>query len=390
MNAIIPIQPAHAKLSASGSKKWLTCTPSARLEDQFPDERSSFAEEGTFAHEVFEHIVNAYLGTCELDLDQFEGHEWWSVELRDHCMAAAAVATERIEVARERCADALVLVEQRLDFSKWVPEGFGTGDLVIVGDGFIEVLDLKYGKGIPVDAVDNTQMRLYALGAYNECAHLYDVETVTSTVLQPRLDNYSSEQLTLTELLGWAESYVVPRARMAWDGVGEFVAGEHCTSGFCRARFQCPARAEAALEVARKDFALQPPELLTVDQLLRVLDKADLAMKWLADVQSFALKQAEAGHEIPGWKLVEGRSNRKYSDPDAVAAKLVEAGVPEAVIYERSLLGITALEKTLGKKKFAELLDDLVVKPSGKPTLVRVEDKRQAISSVASAAADFQ
>ncbi len=385
MTAVIPIQPAHAKLSASGSKKWLTCTRSAQLEDQFPDERSVFAEEGTFAHEVFELLIRKYLEGAMLSppyehrLRQLQQNQHWSQDLFEHVDRAAVAAFERIDEADARCPDSLVLVEQRLDFSPWVPEGFGTGDLVIVADGLLEVMDLKYGKGIPVDAEGNTQMMLYALGALNQHGHLYDVKRVRMTILQPRLDNFASAEMLVEDLLEWADKTVRPRARMAWDGVGEFVPGEHCTSGFCRARFQCPARAEAALEVARKDFALQPPELLTVDQLLAVLAKADLAMKWLADVQSFALKQAEAGHEIPGWKLVEGRSNRKYADPDAVAAKLVEAGIPEPVIYERSLLGITAMEKAIGKKKFADLLDDLIVKPSGKPTLVRAEDKRQAL-----------
>lgn len=385
-----PAERAHAKLSASGSKKWLTCTPSASLEDQFPDEQSAFAAEGTFAHEVFEHLVNAKLDRHIADLRPFRSHKFWSVELLDHVQAAVAAVEQRVVDARSRCKDPVFLVEQRLDFSRWVPEGFGTGDLVIITDDLIEVMDLKFGKGVPVEAEGNTQMRLYGLGAYNELAHLYDVKRVRMTILQPRLDNYASEEIELSELLGWAESYVVPRARMAWDGVGEFVPGEHCTSGFCRARFTCPARAEAALEIARQDFALKPPELLTLPQLVDVLGKADMAMKWLADVQEFALKQAEAGAQIPGWKLVEGRSNRKYADQDAVAEKLLEAGIPEAVIYERSLLGITAMEKAIGKKQFAELLSDLVVKPSGKPTLVREDDKRPALSSVASAADDFK
>jgi hypothetical protein len=385
-----PVERAHAKLSASGSKKWLTCTPSASLEDQFPDERSEFAAEGTFAHEVFEHLVGGVLGRHIVDLRPFRDHQFWSVELLDHVQAAAAVAERAVHEARQRCADPVILVEKRLDFSRWVPEGFGTGDLVIITDDLVEVMDYKHGKGVFVDAQDNSQMRLYGLGAYNELAHLYDIQRVRMTVLQPRLENFGSEELTATELLGWAESYVMPRARMAWDGHGEFVPGEHCTSGFCRARFRCPARAAAAIEVARQDFALKDPELLTVEQLTGVLAKADLAIDWLNDVKAYALKQAEAGHEVPGFKLVEGRSNRKYSNADEVATRLLDAGVPEAVIYERSLLGITAMEKALGKKKFAEHLGDLVVKPQGKPTLVRDDDKRPALSSVASAATDFQ
>jgi hypothetical protein len=385
-----PVERAHAKLSASGSKKWLTCTPSASLEDQFPDEHSEFAAEGTFAHAVFEQDVLDYLGLPVDPLPAAMAARFDSNALRDYVAAAVARAIDAIEQARARCDDPVILVEKRLDFSRWVPEGFGTGDLVIITDELVEVMDLKYGKGVLVEAQDNSQMRLYGLGAYNELAHLYDIQRVRMTVLQPRLENYGSEELSTSELLGWAESYVMPRARMAWEGQGEFVPGDHCTSGFCRARFRCPARAAAAIEVARQDFALKDPELLTVEQLTAVLAKADMAIDWLNDVKAYALKQAEKGHEIPGFKLVEGRSNRKYANADEVAARLLQSGIPEAVIYERSLLGITAMEKAIGKKKFAELLDDLVVKPQGKPTLVAAEDKRPALSSVASAAADFK
>lgn len=382
----VSVTRAHAKLSSSGSKKWLTCTPSARLEDNYPDERSAFAAEGTFAHEVFELEVERYLGRVSEEqyadsMRRFKANAFWSQELWDHVKAATAVAIERIEQAYARCKDPVILVERRLDFSRWVPEGFGTGDLVIVTDELVEVLDLKFGKGIPVEAQDNSQMRLYGLGAYNELAHLYDIRRVRMTILQPRLDNFDSEELSVDELLGWAENYVVPRARLAWAGEGAFVPGDHCTSGFCKARFECAARASQSMEIAKASFALVEPELLTREQVVAVLSKADLAIKWLNDVKDYALKAAEKGEEIPGFKLVEGRSNRKYTSADAVAAKLQEAGVPEAVIYERSLLGITAMEKAIGKKKFAELLADLVEKPAGKPTLVPADDKRPAISA---------
>lgn len=381
--------PAHAKLSASGSEKWMTCTPSARLEEQFPDETSEFAREGTFAHAVFEQDLLNYLGRpvdpLPRDLLHFD-----SQDLRDHVAAAVAVAIERIEEARAHTPDAVILVEQRLDFSPWVPEGFGTGDLVIVTDDVLDVMDLKFGKGIRVDAKANSQMRLYGLGAVNELAHLYDIKTVRMTILQPRLNNYDSDELPLDDLLRWSFDHVVPRAKLAWSGKGEFVPGDHCSSCFCRARFQCQARADMNLAVAKSDFALKPPELLSLAQLANVLAKADQAIDWLNDVKTFALQQAEAGVKVPGYKLVEGRSNRKYSDGDAVAAKLIASGIDQAVIYERSLLGITAMEKAIGKKVFGDLLGDLIVKPSGKPTLVPDADKRLAISSVAAAAEDFK
>lgn len=397
MTKIIPIhaERAHAKLSASGSKKWLTCTLSAQLEDQFPDEQSEFAAEGTFAHEVFElAMLMATKKMPEAEArakyEELKKHKFWNQELEDHVRAASDRARAAIEEISALCKDPVILVEQRLDFSPWVPEGFGTGDLVIIADDVAWILDLKFGKGIPVECEGNTQMQLYGLGAYNELAHLYDIKRVRMTVLQPRLDNWGTSEMLVEDLLEWAETHVKPRAQMAWDGVGEFVPGDHCTDGFCRARYQCPARAEAALAVAKSEFALVTPELLTMEQLTDVLSKADMAIDWLNDVKSYALKQAEAGHEIAGYKLVEGRSNRKYSDADAVAQRLLSEGIDEAIIYERSLLGITAMEKAIGKKRFAELLSDLVVKPSGKPTLVPVDDKRPALSSVASAAEDFQ
>ena len=390
MSTVIPIQPAHAKLSASGSKKWLACTPSARFEEQFPEEESTFALEGTFAHAVFEQELLDFLGHASdplpLELAHFD-----NPGLRDHVREAVRVVIERLKEIYQVDKDPLIMVEQRLDFSRWVPEGFGTGDVVIVYNGCIEVMDLKYGKGVKVDAENNSQMRLYALGAYNELGHLFDIFNVRMTILQPRLGNYASEVMSLSELLSWADSVVVPAATLAWEGAGDFVPGDHCTSGFCRGRYQCSARAGHALELAKSDFALVSPELLTPDQILQVLAKGKAVADWISDVQSYALKQAEQhGQEWPGYKLVEGRSVRKYADADAVAKKLLEAGVEEPLIYERSLRGITAMEAVLGKKRFNELLGDLIVKPSGKPTLVPESDKRLALSSAASAAADFQ
>ena len=383
------VERAHAKLSASGSGKWLVCTPSASLEDQFPDEQSAFAAEGTFAHAVFEQEQLSRLGRADDPLPQDLLH-FDSADLRDHVLSAVDVALDRIREARSRCADPVILVEQRVDFSRWVPEGFGTGDLVIIADDLVEVMDLKYGKGYEVEAEGNSQMKLYALGAYAALDHLYDIRRVRMTILQPRLRNYASSELLIEDLLDWAETVVKPRAALAWDGHGEFAAGDHCSSYFCRARATCAARAQHAMTLAKADFALVKPELLTDEQIGQVLARGDAVAKWIGDVQGYALDQAEKhGKTWPGHKLVEGRSNRKYADQDQVSQRLLQAGINEALIYERSLLGITAMEKALGKKKFTELLNDLVVKPSGKPTLVQDADKRPALSSVASAASDF-
>jgi hypothetical protein len=384
MTDVHAIDLAHAKLSASGSGKWLVCTPSAQLESQFEDTESAFSQEGTLAHELFEKVLNAYLGVIPnddvVDLTLERGI---SQDMFDHVSAAAAVAIEKIEATRVTCPDAVILVERRLDFSPWVPEGFGTGDVVIIADGVTEICDLKYGKGISVYAEGNSQMRLYGLGAYNELAHLYDIQTIRTTVLQPRLENYSTEELSVRELLDWAEQVVAPQALLAWEGQGELVAGDHCHNYFCRARAVCPARAAQANELVEASFALLPPDMLNNTQLAKVLDRGDQVIKWINDIKDWALKRAEKGDPVPGYKLVEGRSNRKYKDPDAVAAAVIKSGIDEALIYERSLLGLTAMEKLLGKKKFTEILGDQIEKPTGKPTLVPESDKRPAFDALA-------
>ncbi len=381
---------AHAKLSASGSEKWMTCTPSARMEEQFEDEGSEFAREGTFAHAVFEQQMLTYLGrTIETLPEELLHFDSWA--LAGYVDEAAQYCIKRIEDAYARCKDPVIYVERKLDFSPWVTEGFGTGDLVIITDDLVEVMDLKYGKGIYVDAKDNSQMRLYGLGAFNELADLYDIKRVRMTVLQPRLGNYSSEELPIADLLKWADDAVVPAAKLAWVGEGVFVPGPHCTSSFCKARYTCPARAAQALAVAKQEFAPVPPavDFLTMDRIAELLPSADLVIDWFTDLKAHALKQAEKGTTVPGYKLVEGRSNRKYSDQEAVAQALRAAGVPDEIAYERSLLGITAMTDALGKKKFADVLGALVTKPEGKPTLVPEGDKRPAITSRATALDDF-
>lgn len=383
----------HAKLSASGSAKWLVCTPSAHLEDQFPDEGSDFASEGSFAHSVFEQEMLDYLGRAVNPLHKNQADRYDSHALRDYVAMAKYHAIEAIEDARARCNDPIVLVEQRLDFSPWVNEGFGTGDLVIIADDLVQILDLKYGKGVFVEAENNSQMRLYGLGAYHELAHLYDIRRVRMTVLQPRLGNFGSEELPIKDLLDWARDDVVPKAQLAWEGEGGFVPGEHCKSAFCKARFTCQARAQQAIAIAQQEFAPTPPkpESLSVERIAEILPQADLVIDWFTELKAHALRQVtEKGVKIPGFKLVCGRSVRKYKNPEAVAAKLREAEVPEDMIFERSLIGITAMEKMLGKNVFAEVLGDLVSRPEGKPTLAPESDKRPAIASAASAAEDFK
>ncbi len=383
---------AHALLSASGSVRWLACPPSARLEEQLPDETSSYAQEGTFAHSLAELHLKSYLGRIAAKeytkkLEQLKKHDFYCQEMEDYIQQYFDLAVEKINEALTRSKDASIFVEQRLDFSPWVPEGFGTGDVVLISDGLLEVIDLKYGKGVPVDAESNSQMRLYGLGALNQFDMLYDIETVRMTIVQPRLDSVSSEELSTQELLAWGGEVVKPKAELADKGEGEFCAGDHCR--FCRAKATCRARAEANLELARYDF--QDPPLLDSDEIAEILFKAEELQKWAKDIQDYALDQAQNhGIKFTGWKLVEGRSNRKYSDEEAVKTKLVAEGYEEKkILKEPELLGITAMEKAIGKKKFSELLSDLVIKPAGRPTLVPESDKRPEIQSIDSAIADF-
>jgi len=380
----------HAMLSASGAHRWMTCTPSAVLEAQFPENTSEYAEEGTFAHALADLIINYNLHNLKKAdfykrFKKMKENRYFSQELLEYVEGFANQVFEYTNEAKLLCDDVIVLTEQRLDFSNYVPEGFGTGDVVIIADKELHIIDLKYGKGVGVVAEDNPQIRLYALGALNEFGMLYDIEQVRMTICQPRLDMITSETLTVEELLEWAETEVKPKAEMAMAGEGEFVVGEHCR--FCRAKATCKARAEYNLELAKFEF--KAPELLQDDEIGEVLTKAEQLADWVKDITEYALQEALKGKKWTGWKLVEGRSNRTYVDEIKVAETLKAAGYDEAVIYEKKLYGITAMEKILGKKTFAELLSDLVIKPPGKPVLVPESDKRPEIGTAANAVQDF-
>ena len=384
----------HAILSASSSERWLACPPSARLEQDFESTTSRYAEEGIFAHGLAELHLQHFLGRLTkrqltYRVNKLKKIDFYSQEMEDYIQVYVDLAIEKINAARAKPEDAIIFLEQRLDFSPWVPEGFGTGDLVLVSDGVVEVVDLKYGKGVPVSAIGNTQMRLYGLGAFWYYDMLYDIDVVRMTIVQPRLDSISTEELSAAELLKWGNETVRPIAKLAFDGKGEFVAGEHCV--FCRARYTCRARAEANLEIAKYEF--RDPPLLDQNEIADVLGRATALRSWVADVLDYALAQArDHGVRWPGWKLVEGRSNRKYVDDDEVIRALKNAGYTEKDIFEEVLKGITKMEKLLGKKKFAELLTeaDLIVKPPGKPTLVPESDRRPEIDPLASAKKDFE
>jgi hypothetical protein len=382
----------HAKLSASGSKRWLTCTPSAEVEKQFPESTSEYAEEGSFAHSVGELKLRKSLGiTDEKDFKKeykkAEKNKHFSQALVDYVDQYVTIVLEKFAEAKQRSADAIIRIEQRLDFSQWVPDGFGTGDTVIIADQLLEIIDYKHGEGVAVNAEDNSQMRLYALGAIAEFGMLYDFDRVKMTIVQPRLDSVSSEEITVQELLKWAEEYVRPRAELAIKGEGEFIAGDHCQ--FCRAKVLCRARAKVNLILTEKNF--KKPELLQDDEIGAVLTIAALLVKWADEVKKWAFDQAlNHGKKWEGWKLVEGRSDRTYTDKNQVETALIDAGYEKDKIFKpQELLGITAMEDLLGKKQFGALLAAYIIKPPGDPTLVPESDKRGEWTPKNSAADDF-
>lgn len=378
---------AHALLSASGAVRWLACTPSARLEDEIEDVSSEAAKEGTFAHELAEVELRKALGERARRPRGYADSPYYAPEMEGYLTEYVTAVMERVSAHRAVSPDALILIEDRLDFGLWVPEGFGTGDVVIVSDLAIEVIDLKYGKGVRVDAQGNPQLRLYGLAALHAYDQFFDADQVIMTIVQPRLDHISSETMEASELFRWADEFVVPRARLAFEGRGEFAPGEHCR--FCKIAPSCKARAEQNLKLAKYEFA--EPATLTIEEIADILGRVDELVKWANDVKGYALEQVrDHGAEIPGWKLVEGRSNRKYADEDQAAAALIEAGYePDQIYKPKALNTITAIEKLMGKKRFLEVLGDAVIKPQGQPTLVPETDKRPAISSAQSAADDF-
>lgn len=360
---------AHAILSASASSRWLHCTPSARLERKFPDASSLYAEEGTQAHAYAEQFLNLFLKTGKTAITIND-----NAEMQEAVQAYVNICVEKINEARTASPDAQIKVEQRLDFSRWVPEGFGTGDMVMVSDKYFEIVDLKYGKGVPVSAVNNSQMRLYALGMYETFGYLYGADEVRMTIVQPRLDSISTETISVDDLLTWGEE-VKKKAKIAFAGKGDFCAGNHCR--FCKARNTCRAHAEYELKNVKED--LQTAELEDFE-ISDILLRAKGIKTWLDGLEAYALGKALDGYNWPGMKLVEGRSNRKITDDVIAADNLLNAGFGAEAIYKpRALRSITDLEKLCGKKMFGELMSGVIEKPPGKPTLVSIDDKRQAL-----------
>ena len=364
----------HAVLSASSSYRWLACPPSALLCAKEKDVSSEFAVQGTDAHSLCEYKVKKSLG--QKSEDPTENLTYFNQEMADCSDMYAQYVMEQVQKAKEKCKDPIVLVEQRLDFSKWIPEGFGTGDCVIVADETLTVIDFKYGVGILVEAENNPQMMCYALGVLSIFDGIYDIKEITMTIFQPRREHVSTFTISKEALLSWAEETLAPTAQLASKGEGEFKAGSHCQ--FCKVKATCRKRAEYNLELARYDFEM--PANLKDEEIEVILSKADELISWAGDIKEYALQQAVGGKEWKDWKLVEGRSNRRYVNETAATDKVQSAGYDP---YEHKILGITAMTKLLGKTKFEELLSGLIEKPQGKPTLVPMSDKRPAMKNTA-------
>ena len=362
----------HAILSASSSDRWLHCPPSARLCESYDDKGSDYAAEGTDAHALCEYKLRRALGMDAAD--PTENLTWFNEEMSDCANGYAAYVLEQVETAKQTCADPVVLIEQRVDFSRWVESGFGTADCIIIADGTLQVIDYKHGLGVLVSAEENPQMQCYALGALELFDGIYDIDTVRMTIYQPRRDNVSTYELSKDELYRWANEVLKPTADLAFAGNGNFLCGEWC--GFCKAKHDCRARADANMELARYDFKLPP--LLTDEEVEEILTHVDDLVAWASDIKDYALQQAISGKEWHGYKLVEGRSNRKYTNDALVSAAVERIGIDP---YERKLLGVTAMQKLLGKSRFDEILTAYIEKPQGKPTLVPESDKRPAMNT---------
>ena len=364
----------HALLSASGAHRWMNCPPSARLEREFEDNSGEAAAEGTAAHALAEHkLRKALKRRSKKPISKYD-----SDEMDVHTDGYVEFIQELIAQAKQECADPVVLIEQRLDFSKYVPDGFGTGDCVIISDRTLHIVDFKYGQGILVSAEGNPQMMLYALGALEMFDAIYDITTVSMTIYQPRRENISTFTMDKESLYQWAEEVLKPVASQAFEGSGECVPGEWCR--FCRAAVKCRARAEDNLNLARFEFALPP--LLSDGDIEEILAKLDDLISWANDIKAYALEAAvRHGKEWQGFKLVEGRSNRKYANEEAVAEAAKGAGYRD--IYRQSLITLTEMERLMGKDNFQAILGGLIEKPPGKPTLVPLSDKRQSISTSA-------
>ena len=370
----------HARFSPSASKRHLTCTPSLLLEEQFPDSISEFAEEGTAGHALAEHLIKKYMKIRS----NRPTSDYYTDELVESVEDYVSYVVEQLENVKNDYPMYIAAVEQKVDVSSYVDDCFGTADMVIVSPDKLHIIDLKLGKGVPVYAENNTQLMIYALGVLETVEPIFDIESAELTIHQPRLQNVSTWEISATDLRAWGNEVLKPRGAMALSGEGEFAVGEHCR--FCKAKNQCRARADEMLKLAQLEFKAAP--LLSDDEIAEVLSKADELAKWASDIYTYAQEKAiSEGKVWTGYKLVRGKTNRKYTDENDVIEAAKAAGYKD--IFKTSIIGITEMEKLMGKKKFNEVLGGLVYKPEGKLTLVSETDKREA-ANISTVSNDFK
>lgn len=377
----------HALLGASDAAKWLNCPASARLEEKLPDKAGNAAAEGSLAHELAELKVRKYClepmskSAYTRAFNKIKKNELYQQEMdgyTDEYLEFIKDAMMRFENRP------YVTVEVSLDYSDYAPEGFGTADCIMIGGDTMRVIDFKYGKGIPVPAEENPQMMLYAMGALKRYAMLYSIQNVVLAIMQPRNGGSSEWSITANELRGWGEKTVAPAAQLAFAGDGECKAGHWCDDHFCKCRSRCRAYTDQ-IKHAEK-YAVLDPRILSDEEVGQALSAAAHVKTWFGVLETYALENVLEGKAIPGWKAVEGRSVRQFDDLDTAFKDIVSAGIDESLLYTRTPLTLAKLEKTFGKKKFAEIAGGHIIKPLGKPTLVPESDPREPYSR---AAADF-
>ncbi len=378
----------HALLSASSSHRWLACPPSVRLTENYPDTTSDFAREGSLAHELAELRLQKYFTkgigpkTFKKRVDEFKTNSLWHDEMLHH-------TEEYFEYVKsvylKYKGKPFVAIEKRVDYSRYAEGGFGTADCIVISGENLHIIDFKYGKGVAVKAEDNPQMMLYALGAVGAYWMLYDIKKIHLSIVQPRLDNISEWSLDLDKLLEFGET-VKEKAKLAFEGKGDYVAGDHCR--FCPARANCRTRADDNIKLA--GFTAVKPPLLSNDEVGEYLEQGSDIAAWLKDLKDFALSECLAGRDVKGWKAVEGRGSREWIDGDRAFETLINSGIDESVLYVREPLSLAKTEKLVGKKEFSSLVGDLVVKKQGKPTLAKESDKREAITNITTAQEAFK
>lgn len=381
---------AHAKLSASGASRWATCPGSVQMEDGIPDKESIYAQEGTLAHEMSELKLKHYLdpkgfGKRKLNaaIKKLKENELYQAEMDSYTDTYVDFIKEK---ALSFPSNPYIEIEKRVDFSRWVDGGFGTCDCVLIHGSTLSIIDLKYGKGVPVSAEQNEQLILYALGAYDAFNLIYNLDKIELNIVQPRINNFSTWELSLTELLLWGDYFKV-QAEKALGGNGGLVPSAKACK-FCKARDICTARAENNLSL-ESEIKLKPNEI-PKDKLYEYISRGEDIAKWVADLKAYALDMCLKGEDVKGLKAVAGRTSRSWTNQDEAINKLIEGGIDEAIIYDKVPLTLAKLEKALGKQQFTALVGDMVVTSEGKPTLVFENDKRPAITNTVNATSIFK